>query len=529
MTDKIEILKKPHVLDAYTLENIEEFKKCHASCLYFVENYLYTQHPTKGRVPFAPYEFQKDIINSFANYKDVIVTVSRQCGKTTCAAAFILWFAMFNPNSTILVVANKQVQAQEIIERIKFFYENMDENNWLRSGIVEYNKQSIVFDNGSRIISRATTKDAGRGLSLSLLYIDEMGFIPPRIAQEFWTAISPTLSTGGKCIVTSTPNGDTDIFSQLWNLANKRISDSGEITELGVNGFRPVLHTWREHPDRNEEWANKERAKIGDNKFRIEHDCEFLSYEDTLIDSLVLKRLEPADYLFKQGEIRWFSQIEPNMVYCVALDPSTGTGGDFAAIQVFELPTLRQVAEWRSKTSSISEQLSLVIKILSYIEKKLLENPEQEIEPEIFWSVENNGIGEACLTLIDTLGVDKFPGIFVSEPKKRGKTNIRKGMNTTKTSKLLSCMKLKSLIESDRIEINSPVLIHELKNFMAKGQTFEAKSGETDDCISAVFITLKIIEVISKWDDEMDGIIDDDIDIGEDEDDYDAPMPWAVL
>ncbi len=89
---------------------------------------------------------------------------------TTCAAAFILWKAMFEADSTILIAANKFVQAIEIMDKIKFGYENLEGVNWLRAGIVEYNKQTITFDNGSRIISRATSSDAGRGLAISLLY-----------------------------------------------------------------------------------------------------------------------------------------------------------------------------------------------------------------------------------------------------------------------------------------------------------------------------------------------------------------------
>lgn len=147
---------------------------------------------------------------------------------TTCAAGFILWKAMFEPDTTILIAANKLAQALEIMDRIRFAYENMEDYNWLRAGIVEYNKGTISFDNGSKIIARATTADAGRGLSITLLYLDEFAFVRPNMASEFWTAIQPTLSTGGHCIVTSTPNNDEDQFAQIWHGANQIFDDYGQ-------------------------------------------------------------------------------------------------------------------------------------------------------------------------------------------------------------------------------------------------------------------------------------------------------------
>lgn len=89
---------------------------------------------------------------------------------TTCSAAYILWKAMFDPDKTILLVGNVEAAAIEIMDRIKFAYENLEDYNWLRPGVKKYDRKSIFFDNGSRIICKATTPAAGRGLSVSLLY-----------------------------------------------------------------------------------------------------------------------------------------------------------------------------------------------------------------------------------------------------------------------------------------------------------------------------------------------------------------------
>lgn len=202
------------------------------------------------------------------------------CGKTmipthntTCAAAYLLWRAMFTPDFTILIAANKFVQAMEIMDRIRYSYENLP--NWIRAGVVEYNKGTMKFDNGSKIVSRATSPDAGRGLSISLLYLDEFAFVRPTIATEFWTAMQPTLATGGGCIITSTPNNDEDQFAQIWfGALNQYDEDGNEIPGgVGRNGFKPILVKWDEHPERDEEWEKKFRAALGDGKFDREFNC----------------------------------------------------------------------------------------------------------------------------------------------------------------------------------------------------------------------------------------------------------------
>jgi hypothetical protein len=102
---------------------------------------------------------------------------------------------------------------------------------------------------------------------------DEFAFVPPNVASEFWTSISPTLATGGNAIITSTPNSDEDQFAQIWHEANKRFDEHGNTTEVGKNGFFPFRAHWNEHPDRDEKWAEEERSRIGEERFRREHEC----------------------------------------------------------------------------------------------------------------------------------------------------------------------------------------------------------------------------------------------------------------
>lgn len=269
-----ELIKKPNAKIQYTREQIEQLVKCshpETGPRYFIENFVYIQHPTKGRMLFRLYDYQKELIDTFNGYRYSIHLIGRQLGKTTCAAAYLLWYAMFMPDSTILITSHKYTGSQEIMQRIRFAYENIPDH--IRCGVISYNKGSLDFDNGSRILSSTTTETTGRGLSLSLLYSDEFAYVPNRIAREFWTSLSPTLSTGGKCIITSTPNSDDDQFAEIWASASKTIDEYGNETELGINGFKGFSALWNEHPDRDEEWERNERARLGTERFEREHNC----------------------------------------------------------------------------------------------------------------------------------------------------------------------------------------------------------------------------------------------------------------
>lgn len=270
-TADVTLIKKPYTTETLDISDLRELALCSADPVYFAKKYCYIQHPVTGRQKFTLYDYQEELIESYHNYRYSISLLSRQTGKSTCAAAYLLWYAMFNPDSTILVAAHKHSGAQEIMSRLRYMYESCPDH--IRAGVTVYNRGSIEFDNGSKIIAQATTENTGRGMSLTLVYLDEFAFVRPNVASEFWTSISPALSTGGKCLITSTPNQDDDQFAQIWRQANKRIDEYGNETELGVNGFRPFKVLWNRHPDRDDKWAENERQKIGEERFKREHLC----------------------------------------------------------------------------------------------------------------------------------------------------------------------------------------------------------------------------------------------------------------
>jgi hypothetical protein len=485
-TGTASLIKDPYVKTSFaTDKELEDFIKCSdpvTGYLYFMDNFFYIQHPTRGSMLYHPWEYQERLIHTYHNYRFSISLMPRQTGKSTSAAGYLLWYAMFVPDSTVLIAAHKYAGAQEIMQRIRYAYENCPHH--IKAGAVTYNKGNVDFDNGSRIISATTTENTGRGLSISLLYLDEFAFVRPTIASEFWTSITPTLSTGGKAIITSTPNSDEDQFALIWKGANKCIDDYGNETELGVNGFKSFRARWQEHPERDQQWADEMRAQLGDDRFKREMECEFIIADETLINPNTLFELEGIEPIAKQGQIRWYQQPKKGNIYVVALDPSLGTGSDPAAIQIFEADTTTQIGEWKHNKTIIPDQIKLIKQICQYI-VDITNEPNN-----VYYSLENNTIGEAALVSLNEYGEHNMPGIFLTESG----VKKRKGYNTTHKSKLAACAKLKHLLEAKKMKIHSKSFVSELKTFVALGGSYKAKIGETDDLVMSALLAVRMIQ-----------------------------------
>ena len=513
------LVKKAHKKQSYTEQQIREFAACADPVTgpeYFMRHFFYIQHPLKGKLLYEPYSYQVDLIGVYHGNRFSINMLGRQMGKTTTAAGYLLWYAMFVPDSTILIAAHKYTGAQEIMQRIRYAYESCPDH--IRSGVVSYNKGSIDFDNGSRIVSATTTETTGRGMSISLLYADEFAFVRPTIAREFWASISPTLATGGKAIITSTPNSDDDQFSAIWRGANKNIDEFGNTTKVGVNGFAHYLAKWDAHPERDHAWAIEEEGRIGPERFRREHNCEFIIYDETLINSLYLAEMTGTDPIERQGQVRWYNKPVKGMTYLISLDPSLGTGGDNAAIQIFQLQGMKQMGEWMHNKTPIIRQVGILREITKYI-GEMTDDPTN-----IYYTVENNTIGEAALQAIAEVGEENITGTFLSEPHKAGMARrYRKGFNTTHTKKIAACAKLKHWLETGKMTVGSKPLISELKTFVAQGASYAAKLGEKDDLVSAMLLIVSMANILKNYDSSIaDSLRDDPGEIIE-------PMPFIIL
>ena len=513
------LIKKAYKKQSYTYQQLREFAACADPITgpeYFLRNFFYIQHPTRGKLQFDPFPYQEDLIHVYHENTFSINMLGRQMGKTTVASGYLLWYAMFVPDSTILIAAHKYTGVQEIMQRIRYAYESCPDH--IRGGVVSYNKGSIDFDNSSRIVSATTTETTGRGMSISLLYADEFAFVRPGIAREFWASISPTLATGGKAIITSTPNSDDDQFSMLWRGALKNLDEFGNVTKLGANGFAHYFAKWDAHPERDQAWAAAEEGRIGEERFRREHQCEFVIYDETLINSLYLIGMSGQDPIERQGQVRWYNRPIRGTQYLVTLDPSLGTGGDNAAIQVFQLQGMQQVAEWMHNKTPITKQIAIMREITRYI-SDLIDDPNG-----IYYTVENNTIGEAALQAIAEVGEENIVGIFLSEPYRAGSARkFRKGFNTTNSKKIAACAKLKHWVETGKMTVVSKPLVSELKTFIAHGASYAAKIGEKDDLVSATLLAINMAMILKNYDPGLSEYL-------KDRDDFDIqPMPFVIL
>lgn len=527
-------IKPAHTETEFTPEQIIELRKCKEDPIYFIRNYVKIKHPRRGQIPFKLYDYQERLIRAFQEHKYNIVLSARQTGKSITVSAYLLWFACFHFDKKILIASNKNKGAMEMIKRIKYAYEFLP--MWLKPGASdeEWNKHSISFDNGSQIDSTATSDDSGRGEAISLLYLDEFAFVRPTIQTEFWASILPTLSTGGDCIITSTPNGDSDLFAMLWRSAevgkgvdlteweDDSKKEDEEPLEIDEVSFYPSYVPWDAPPDRDEQFRRKIIAKLGEIKWKQEYECQFLTSDSLLMDAIFLESMlrNKTNPLETRNGVVFWELPKSNNTYIITIDPATGTGLDFSVIEVFHFPSLKQVAEFRKNTMN-SNEVYAIFKWLTKLYESLM--------CELYFTVENNGVGEGIIALYQN--EDHPPqAAFISE---EGKDRL--GMRTGEKTKMVACLEMKQLIEKKHMHINSTVLIKELKTFTRRGSGYSAQRGSTDDCISAVLLTTRVLKEMALYDqnafDTLYTFNEDEYlekEEGDEIDETDEPLPMLV-
>lgn len=516
-----EFIKKANSEVEYTAEQVQELKRCAEDPVYFISNYCWVQHPTRGKVKFKLRPYQRKIIEALKNNRWVSILIGRQAGKTETTAAYAYWFACFHEAKNVLIASNKQKGATDIMNRIKFMYECTPD--FLRPGVPYYNRGSIEFDNGSKIWSEATTETTGRGRSISLVLIDELAFVPRRIQEEMWSSIMPTITTGGSCVIMSTPNGDSELFAEIWRGA-----------EAGTNGFFPVfvdvdeipvtLDDGKDTTRANQEWQKMMEKKVGELKFKQEYLAIFLSSDALLIKSMTLQNLKERPPIELDKGFAIWKEFDPQKTYLVGSDVAEGVQQDFSTVQVVELETMEQVAEFRN--NGINE--SQLYNAIKFIISKILSNRDKRTNkpPNVYWSFENNSAGAAIGTLY--FNDEKFPeeATLVSG---RGE---RAGFRTVNKPKVAACRHLKTLLEKidGGLKIRSKLLIFELKNYVARGASYAAKDGATDDLVSAMLIVMRILEQLSNYEPEVfDALYKNETEFySETSNEFDDPIPFIV-
>ena len=251
--------------------------KCKDDPVYFTEKYIRIINLDKGLVPFEMYPFQEKLVRNFHGNRFNICKMPRQSGKSTTVVSYLLHYALFNDSVNIGILANKARNCQRTIRRLQTAYEAYP----CGCNRVSLHGTRVLWslENKSKIVAASTSASAVRGMSFNIIFLDEFAFIPNHIADDFFSSVYPTISSGKstKVIIVSTPKG-MNHFYRLWHDA-----------ELGRNEYVTTDVHWSEVPGRDEAWKEQTIKNTSEQQFRVEFECEFLGSIDTLIAPAKLK------------------------------------------------------------------------------------------------------------------------------------------------------------------------------------------------------------------------------------------------
>lgn len=255
------LLKQRGVSIDYTKEQFAELIKCSADPEYFLETYINIISLDDGIIPFRPYGFQRNLVDSFHNNRFTICKLPRQCGKSTTVSAYLIHQAIFRDNINIAILANKRETAYELMSKLQTSYENLPK--WMQQGVLGWNKGSIELENGSRIVASSTSSSAVRGFSYNIVMLDEFAFVPTNVADEFFASVYPTITSGKstKIIIVSTPCG-MNHFYKLWTDAVKK-----------RNSYNAIEAHWSEVPGRDEKFKIETIANTSLQQWQQEFEC----------------------------------------------------------------------------------------------------------------------------------------------------------------------------------------------------------------------------------------------------------------
>jgi hypothetical protein len=456
----------------------QEYKKCAISAEYFLKKYSYIQHPTRGRMLFGLYDYQKNALKEFHDCDYNIVLKGRQIGISTLVAGYALWLLLFHRDKNILVIATKQETAKNLVTKVRFMHQNLPV--WLRGNCITDNKLSLQFANGSQIKAVASSKDAGRSEALSLLILDEAAFIDD--AEIIWTAASSTLSTGGKAILLSTPNGMGNFFHKMWQQA-----------EAKANNFNPILLDWRVHPERDQAWRDRQTELMGEMEASQEHDASFIFSGNTVISPDIIefyKKTYVQDPISKQGfdgNLWVWEYPVHGKSYVVCADVARGDGEDYSAFHVIDVETSMQVAEYKGKVET-KQFGNMLVSIATEYNDALLIPENSSIGWNAIQQIIDRGYRNLFYMSKDLQYVDVEHQ--VSGRYARDERNMVPGFTTSQRTRPLIIARLKEYMLDNSFTIRSSRTMAELDTFIWKNGRPEALQGYNDDLIMALCIGL---------------------------------------
>jgi len=464
-------LKKANTPIEFTPDQVQEFIKCKGDPVYFARNYIKIVSLDEGLVPFSMYDFQEEMVRCFHKNRFNIAKLPRQTGKSTTVVSYLLHYIIFNDNVNIGILANKASTSRELLSRLQLAYENLP--RWMQHGILAWNKGNVELENGSKILAASTSSSAVRGMSFNIIFLDEFAFVPNHIAEQFFSSVYPTISSGKstKVIIISTPNG-MNMFYKLWHDA-----------ERGKNEYTTTEVHWSQVPGRDAVWKEQTIANTSQRQFTQEFECEFLGSVDTLIAASKLRMMVYEDPLERKNGLDVYELPIPEHEYVMTVDVSRGVSNDYSAFVVVDITTIPYKVVAKYKNNNIKPLLFPNII-----------HPVAMSYNHAFVLCEVNDIGGQ---VADIMQFDlEYDNLLMCAMRGRAGQIVGQGFShksqlgikMTSTVKKTGCSNLKALIEDDKLLISDYEIIAEMTTFIQKKQSFEAEEGCNDDLAMCLVI-----------------------------------------
>jgi len=465
-------LKKAHTKSRFTPKQVDEVMKCLGDPKYFIENYLKIVTIDKGLVPFEMYDFQRNMVDTFHDNRFTICKLPRQSGKSTIIVSYLLHYVLFNDNVNVAILANKSSTARDLLGRLQLAYEYLPK--WMQQGVLNWNKGSLELENGSRIVAASTSSSAVRGSTFNIIFLDEFAYVPNNIAEEFFSSVYPTISSGksSKVMIVSTPHG-MNMFYKMWmDAVNKKST------------FVPVEVHWSEVPGRDEEWKEQTIKNTSESQFQTEFECEFLGSVDTLINAQKLKTMAVIDPKRSPGGLDVYELPIKDHTYVITVDVARGVQNDYSAFIVVDSTQApyKIVAKYRNNEIKPIVFPNILKKVAEHYNKAYV-------------LIEINDLGQQVADAMQfELEYDNM--MMVTQRGRAGQVlgggfsgrGNQLGVRMTKGTKKIGTSNMKSLIEGDKLIINDFDIISELSTFISKGKSYEAETGAHDDLVMCIVI-----------------------------------------
>ena len=504
-------LRKGNIVFEYTDEEIAELARCATDIVHFAENYAVVM-TDDGIRKVKLREYQKRMLRNFQSERFNIVLASRQMGKTITASIFNAWYLTFNTDKNTLLLANKSDTTKEIIDKAKVVIENLP--YFMKPGIIKYDVMNVRCDNGCRLIGQSTTAKAGIGFTIHNLYIDEFAHIHPSIADAFYENVYPTLSASkiSRLTITSTPNG----FNKFYKI----YADA----EKGENEYKSMRIDWWEHPDRDDEWYQRELGNLGSiEAFNKQYGNEFVNSSNLLLDPVDMKKMRKnmKKYIYRefdefedigidvQGFLDWDPDFDIDNIrhsesfWLFTVDIAEGNGGDYSVINIFEVGAMdikeienvntpgamydffkfKQVARFRSNELAIED----FAKVLYTLAIDIFYNENVKM------IVEYNTYGSVLFQYLGTV----FPQrndfdeeMIVRFKHRHDSRTLKPGIKLKSDNKAIFCQNFSKLYKNNRIDITDEITVTEASLFgtLSNG-SYGAQMGNDDVIMSCITAT----------------------------------------